>query len=82
MSKHIEATYPGTKITHLQGDAADSATIKSLVDRVIKEQGRLDFFFANAGIVGAKSGQGSIPRGMDETEPEEFSEVMRVNALG
>jgi NAD(P)-dependent dehydrogenase (short-subunit alcohol dehydrogenase family) len=56
------------------------------VERVIAEQGRLDFFFANAGIVGAKAGKsgegGSVPRGLDETEGDEFVEVMRVNALG
>ena len=69
-------------MTHVQGDAADAETIKALVDRVVKERGRLDFFFANAGIVGAKKGQGSLPRGLDETEGDEFTEVMRVNALG
>ena len=82
LAEYLRSTYPATKITHLQGDAADAATIKDLVARVVKEEGRLDFIFANAGIVGAKQGQGSIPRGVDETDGDEFVEVMRVNALG
>ena len=33
-------------------DAADEASVKAVVDDAIKAYGRLDIFFANAGIVG------------------------------
>jgi NAD(P)-dependent dehydrogenase (short-subunit alcohol dehydrogenase family) len=56
------------------------------------EEGRLDFFFANAGISVPKAkvqpGEDAqvavirnMAKGMDTTEAEEFNEVMRVNAL-
>ena len=33
-------------------DAADEASVKAVVDDAIKAYGRLDIFFANAGVVG------------------------------
>lgn len=33
-------------------DAADEASVKAVVDDAVKAYGRLDIFFANAGIVG------------------------------
>ncbi|KAG9002234.1 hypothetical protein FRB94_004049 [Tulasnella sp. JGI-2019a] len=64
----IEA-YPGTK----ECDAADSRTISDICERAIAEEGRLDVFFANAGIGGAYA----IP----DITKEIFIETMRVNVL-
>lgn len=35
------------QVTVIQGDAADVKTIQDVVSRVVKEEGRLDVFFAN-----------------------------------
>lgn len=35
------------QVTVVQGDAADEQTIQDLVSRAVKEEGRLDVFFAN-----------------------------------
>jgi hypothetical protein len=40
------------KVTTVQADAADDATIKALCERAIREVGRLDVFFANVGGAG------------------------------
>jgi NAD(P)-dependent dehydrogenase (short-subunit alcohol dehydrogenase family) len=78
----------------MPADAANEETIAALVSRVIKEEGHLDFFFANAGIVAGKpklskeeneaSLQTEIQHGLrrvQEIPGDEFMEVMRVNAL-
>ncbi|WVR07689.1 hypothetical protein IAU60_004731 [Kwoniella sp. DSM 27419] len=48
--KMLNTTYPKTKVTFVKADAASHQAISSLVSRALKEEGRLDFFFANAGI--------------------------------
>jgi len=35
------------QVTVVQGDAADEQAIQDLVSRAVKEEGRLDVFFAN-----------------------------------
>ena len=62
------------QVTAITGDAADSSLIESLCTRAAKEHGRLDYFYANAGITGANM---HLPT-MDE---EGIMEVMRVNLL-
>ena len=37
-------------------DAGDEASVKKLVDRVVADHGRLDIFFANAGVSGGFDG--------------------------
>lgn len=61
------------KVTVVQGDAADDATIAALCKRSIEEEGRLDVFFANAGIASG------VP--ISETSPELFMKLLRVNTL-
>ncbi|KAK4051775.1 hypothetical protein OIO90_004599 [Microbotryomycetes sp. JL221] len=73
LKKELESKYSGLKVTDLQGDAADEQSISSVCERAISEEGRLDFFFANAGIVGLNM--------LQSTEPDEFMEVFRVNTL-
>lgn len=81
-----EADY---QVTCVVADAASAKAISALVDRVISEEGQLDFFFANAGVTmlpqfrtGSVESQiqGSLRRLTDISE-EEFTEVMRINAL-
>ncbi|KAG8871427.1 hypothetical protein FRB97_008707, partial [Tulasnella sp. 331] len=63
-----------TQVTVIQGDAADDSTISTICERAIKEEGHLDFFFANAGIIGSGETIPNIPE-------EAFMECMRVNVL-
>ncbi|KAG8936820.1 hypothetical protein FRC02_011399 [Tulasnella sp. 418] len=65
--------YPETKVTTSQGDAADGQTVAKLCKQAIDEEGRLDGFFANAGI-------GEKQFFMDISS-KEFMEVMRINLL-
>lgn len=48
--------------------------MKAVVDDALSTYGRLDVFFANAGIVG-------IPKLFTEVEPEEFMRTMKTNTL-
>jgi len=61
------------KITTIQGDAADDATIRTLCERAVKEEGRMDVFFANAGVATGKP--------IQDTSVEEWNRVMRINSL-
>ncbi|KAG8910432.1 hypothetical protein FRC00_008184 [Tulasnella sp. 408] len=73
LKQALEQAYPNTKVTVIQGDAADEATIATLCKRTIEEEGRLDVFFANAGIASG------IP--ISDTSPEHFMKLLRVNTL-
>lgn len=50
--REIEALYPGVDVHARKFDAADEAAVKEVVDHALKTYGRLDVFFANAGVVG------------------------------
>ncbi|KAL7418406.1 hypothetical protein Q5752_006864 [Cryptotrichosporon argae] len=81
LAERIAADFPQTKITHVVADAADAAAISGLVDRVLVEEGRLDFFFSNAGIASVRGvGANGQSRTIKDVEADEFLEVMRVNA--
>jgi len=56
-------------------DAGEESDIKSVVDEALNKYGRLDVFFANAGILGSTTT-------VTESSGEDFMKVMRVNALG
>ncbi len=77
------------KITTMKADAASESAISSFVDRVLEEEGHLDFFFANAGISHLKDPNVSperdlkgLVRGVGQIPVSEFNEIMRINALG
>jgi len=73
--KDIEATWPNVEVHARQFDAADEKAIKEVVNDALQRYGRLDVFFANAGIIG--------PHGLfADIEAEGFMETMRVNSLG
>ena len=65
----------GGKATALLGDAGDDAFVKSLVDRALADHGRLDVFWANAGISG-----GFSP--LDEQTADYWTEILRINLIG
>lgn len=68
----VKERYPDVKVTSMECDAADEESIKGIVERAMKEEGRLDVFFANAAIVG-----NPVPVGM--LDAEDVAETMRVN---
>ncbi|KAI0958846.1 hypothetical protein AcV7_004547 [Taiwanofungus camphoratus] len=69
----IEEKYPDVKVTVLQADAADEAAISSVCQQALREEGRLDVFFANAGV-GAKQTIQSL-------SADTFMNTIRVNTL-
>jgi len=69
----IEERYSDVKATIIQADAADDTTISDVCQQAIKEQGKLDIFFANAGIAASRT--------LEETSGEMFTNIMRVNTL-
>ncbi|KAI0745542.1 NAD-P-binding protein [Earliella scabrosa] len=69
----IEKAYPDVKVTTQQADAADEDTIAGICKQALQDEGRLDVFFANAGIATATP--------LAEITSKQFMEVMRVNAL-
>jgi len=69
----IEKSYPDVKVTTAEADAADDAAVAGVCSRALKEEGRLDVFFANAGV--------ATKQPLETTTAEEFMNSMRVNAL-
>ncbi|KAK0614310.1 hypothetical protein B0T14DRAFT_499611 [Immersiella caudata] len=70
----INQAFPDVEVHTRKFDAADEKAVKEVVDDAVKRYGRLDVFFANAGVVGPMSVFG-------EVEGEEVMEVLRVNTL-
>ena len=56
-------------------DAGSDADVRRLIDGVVQEHGRLDVFFANAGISG---GLASIT----QQTAEDWTEILRINLIG
>lgn len=50
--REILSLYPSVKVHPMKFDAADEKSVKAVVDHAIETYGRLDVFFANAGVVG------------------------------
>ena len=76
-----------SQVDWVHADASDAAAIENLVKQAMDEEGRLDFFFANAGIVQPLSEKRHKGRNIfaervaTETPVDEYMKVMRVNAL-
>lgn len=51
--RELNSLYPACTIHTKQFDATDEDAVKAVVEDVVKAYGRLDIFFANAGISGA-----------------------------
>jgi NAD(P)-dependent dehydrogenase (short-subunit alcohol dehydrogenase family) len=71
--RELNSLYPDVDIHPRSFDAANEAAVEKVVGEAVEKYGRLDVFFANAGIA-----TGAI---FTETEAEDFMEVMRVNTL-
>jgi len=50
--RELQSLYPGVDIHTREFDAADEESVKGVVADAVKRYGRLDVFFANAGVVG------------------------------
>lgn len=62
------------QVTAIAGDCADESCISLVCARAVAENGKLDAFFANAGVLGWRK--------LDEIAPDQFLEIVRVNTLG
>ncbi|KGO76221.1 Glucose/ribitol dehydrogenase [Penicillium italicum] len=73
--RELESLYPKVDIHVRSFDAADEKALSAVIDEAVSKYGRLDVFFANAGVVGQ-------PKLFTEIDGEGFLNTMRVNALG
>ncbi|CAI7649692.1 hypothetical protein PCG10_001460 [Penicillium crustosum] len=73
--RELESLYPNVDIHVRSFDAADEKALSGVIDEAVSKYGRLDVFFANAGVVGQ-------PKLFTEIDSEGFLNTMRVNALG
>ncbi len=65
----------GGTVAALTGDAGDEGFVESLVKRAVADYGKLDVFYANAGIVGPY-----VP--ITEIDAAGVAELLRVNLIG
>lgn len=56
-------------------DAGDEAAVQAVVDDAVGKYGRLDVFFANAGVIGQ-------PVAFTDIDGEGFMDTLRTNTLG
>ncbi|KAK3314525.1 hypothetical protein B0H66DRAFT_627075 [Apodospora peruviana] len=73
--QEINAAYPEVEVHTRQFDAADEKAVQDVVEDALKRYGRLDVFFANAGVVGPVTK-------FTDIDTDEFMETLRVNSLG
>ncbi|KAJ9483976.1 hypothetical protein VN97_g9410 [Penicillium thymicola] len=73
--RELESLYPNVDIHVRSFDAADEKALSGVIDEAVSKYGRLDVFFANAGVVGQ-------PKLFTEIDGEGFLNTMRVNSLG
>lgn len=71
----MESLYPGVDVLVRQFDAGDEAAVKAVTEDAIARYGRLDIFFANAGVVGQH-------KAFTDVNADEFMSTMKTNALG
>lgn len=72
--RELQSLYPAVEVHARQFDAGDEAAVAAVVDECLSRYGRLDIFFANAGVVGTNKHFG-------EVGGEEFMKTMRTNVL-
>lgn len=66
----------GGQAIALVGDAGSEPDVAGAVERAVSEFGRLDVFYANAGI------SGLAPGGIFDATPEIWAETLRINLIG
>ncbi|KAL4813429.1 hypothetical protein BDW67DRAFT_192849 [Aspergillus spinulosporus] len=74
-AREIKSLYPSVEVHTRTFDAANEAALKVVIDEAIQTYGRLDIFFANAGISGS-----NVP--FTEVTGEQFAETLRINTVG
>jgi NAD(P)-dependent dehydrogenase (short-subunit alcohol dehydrogenase family) len=72
--RELASLYPNVDVHTRKFDAADEASVKAVVDHAIKTYGRLDVFFANAGVVGNN-------KLFAEISADEFLATLRTNVV-
>lgn len=72
--KEIGTLYPNVQVHTAKMDAGEEEDVKKVVDDALDKYGRLDVFFANAGI------SVTMAKVLD-AEVEDFMQVMKTNAL-
>jgi len=72
--REITSLYPAVQVHTRTFDAADEPAVKAVVDEAVKAYGRLDIFFANAGVVGQ-------PKVFSEISGEEFLATLKTNVV-
>ncbi|KAK0938146.1 hypothetical protein LTR29_010257 [Friedmanniomyces endolithicus] len=72
--REIASLYPGVEVQCRRMDAGSEADVKAVVDECLELYGRLDVFFANAGV-------SLTTKRVLESSAEDFMTVMRTNAL-
>jgi len=72
--RELAVLYPDVEIHIRKFDASDEEAVKAVVDDAVKKYGRLDIFFANAGIVGQ-------PKIFTEITSEEFLHTLKTNVV-
>jgi NAD(P)-dependent dehydrogenase (short-subunit alcohol dehydrogenase family) len=65
----------GGRIEVARADAGDEAAIAQLVNDIVDRHGRIDVFYANAGVSGGW-------KGIFEQDSTDWAEVLRVNLIG
>ena len=71
----LAARFPAVDVLVRKFDAADEAAVRDVIADALRAYGRVDVFFANAGILGPQTV-------FSKVDSAGFMETMRVNALG
>lgn len=72
--RELASLYPSTEVHVRKFDAADEESVKKVVSDAVEKYGRLDVFFANAGIVGQ-------PKIFSDVTAEEFLGTLKTNVV-
>lgn len=72
--REIASLYPGVDVHTRQFDASDDEAVKAVVAEAVKAYGRLDIYFANAGISG-------LQRSFTDITADDFMHMLKVNLL-
>ena len=72
--RELASLYPKVDVHTRTFDASDDKAVKAVVDDALKTYGRLDIFFANAGIVGQ-------PKVFTDIEADEILHTLKTNVV-
>ncbi|PMD65371.1 NAD(P)-binding protein [Hyaloscypha bicolor E] len=72
--RELAVLYPNVEAHTRRFDASDEEAVRAVVDDAVKKYGRLDIFFANAGIVGQ-------PKIFSEITADEFLHTLKINVV-